>query len=357
MNKRELTDLALQAGRRYQSPHTGLIHYPTLDRIPLYQNFCFCLALFRSLVGEQVQEGKERLNHLLAFQKEGLFPTYLHEYPQVSPFARCSFPLKLIEKHFGAILGDELREKLKGVAPVPAPPQKILTSRDAAHAALHLEDLTPLTPYWDPELQIYQGPLNDERQRGGELDLTLFDLMMGNAPRLLKPHPVHLEAALIFTPKPEKFLTKTFPPPLSQGKGYHLFRKVWQEGESLHSLVCQEQKICLEDDILIYPEEVPDEKQRTELSFYVNVHPSNTVQVNGEKGTVFRLGDTLQIGEKWTLLFEKVAGEGDFLGQISRGNRPAQLETDITQAHDWKISIRTLRRSSDVKLKLLLLPV
>ena len=131
--KRKLIELALVAGRKFESKETGLIHFPTRDTIPLYQNFCFCLALFRSLVGDNVQEGKERLSHLLAFQnEEGLFPIYLHEYPKASPYARCSYPLKLIEKHFGHILGDALRQALKTVAPLPPAPEKVLTSRDAA---------------------------------------------------------------------------------------------------------------------------------------------------------------------------------------------------------------------------------
>ncbi|QVL54925.1 MAG: hypothetical protein KFB95_06285 [Simkaniaceae bacterium] len=354
-DRRQLVDLAISAARKLESAQTGLIHYPTQDTIPFYQNFCFCLALFRSLVGDNVQEAKERLNHLLFFMDEnGLFPTYMHEYPKTCPYARSSFPLKLIEKHFGHILGSEIRTKLKAVAPFPLPPKEILSSKDAGVAALHLEDLAPLTSYWDPELNIYNGPLNDERQNEGEIELTLFDLFMGNSPRILKPHPVHIEAALVFSPRPVEFSNAHHSATIPHGKGYHLLRKVWNEGDHLHTLVCQEKKMTLEGDILIYPEEIPDEKNRTELSFFVNYHPSNTILINKEKGTVFRLGDVVQIGDNWKLSFEKIDGEGDFLGHISRGNRPAQLDTDITQAHDRKISIRTLRRSKNLKLRLVL---
>jgi len=354
-DRRQLIDLAIDAARSFESSQTGLIHYPTPDTIPLYQNFCFCLALFRSLIGDNVQEAKEKLSHLLFFMDEnGLFPTYLHEYPKRCPYARSSFPLKLIEKHFGHILGHEIRTKLKAVAPLPLPPKDILSSRGAGAAALHLEDLDPLTPYWDPELNIYSGPLNDERQNKGEIDLSLFDIFMGNSPRILKSHPVHMEAALVFSSRPVEFSCAHHPAPIPHGKGYHLFRKAWKEGDHLHTLVCQEKKMTLEGDILIYPEEIPDEKNRTELSFFVNYHSSNTITINQEKGTVFRLGDSVQIGNSWKLSFEKIDGEGDFLGHISRGNRPAQLDTDITHAHDWKISIRTLRRTSDLRLRLVL---
>lgn len=353
--RRELIERAIQTGHHYKQENTGLIHYPTPDLIPLYLNFCFCLALLRSLVGDNVQEAKERLLHLLSFQKEGLFPIYLHEYPKVSPYSQCSYPLKLIEKHFGSILGDEIRELLKTVAPMPSPPHEILTSRDAALKALHLEDLTPLTSYWDSEHQIYAGPLNDERQNQGEIELTLFDLMMGSPPRIVDPHPVHIEGALIFTSRPTHFLTQLHAAPTPHGKGYHLLRKVWKGENQLHTLVCQEKRIALEGDRLTYPDEIPDEKHRTELSFYVNYHPDNSIRVNGEKGTVFKLGDRVQIGDKWVLSMDLVDGKGDFLGHISRGNRPAQLDADITQAHDWKISLRTLRRTPNLKLKLALL--
>ncbi|WP_194848437.1 hypothetical protein [Candidatus Neptunochlamydia vexilliferae] len=350
--KRQLIDLALQAARHYESPQTGLIHFCYEDEgsretIPLFENFCFCLALLRTFSKDNVEEAKERLERLLAFQlEEGNFPTYLHQYPNRGWSRHPFFPLQLISKHFPFIKVNA------GIS--PPRPKAITSSKDAALEALHLQledqPLQTLAPYWDPDYHLYAGPLAQEKQRGSLPDLTLFDLFMANAtrtftPRILKLHPVHLQAALVF-PTEEVHCVPT--------KGE---RTVWQEGDHLHTLVC-DQKI--EEGQIIYPEEIPDEKKRTELSFYVDHHPDLEIRINGEKGTVFRLGDRVTIHtptQTQTLILEKGEGEGAFLGHISRGNRPSQLLKKDFIAYDWRISLRTLRRSSKLTLLLSLAQV
>ena len=86
--KRRMVELALHSGRKRQSKQTGFVHYcyesstsDPHDTIPLVENFCFALALFRSRLVESVQEGKRLLEKLLAFEIGGNFPLYLHEYP------------------------------------------------------------------------------------------------------------------------------------------------------------------------------------------------------------------------------------------------------------------------------------
>jgi len=133
--KRELISLAIAAGRNYQSAQTKWIHLcyeneSARDTIPFYENFCFCLALFRSLEKEHFQEGKERLEKLLAFQlEEGYFPTYFHTYPKKEHSNRSAFALHLIAKHYGAVLGPSIRSKLQKIAPLPFPPQLITSSK------------------------------------------------------------------------------------------------------------------------------------------------------------------------------------------------------------------------------------
>ncbi len=347
--KRQLIDLALQAGRHYESPQTGLIHFcyedeTSRETVPFFENFCFCLALLRTFAKDNVEEAKERLERLFAFQlEEGNFPTYLHQYPRKGWSSRSFFPLQLISKHFPFI---KINPGLS-----PPRPKKITSSKEAALEALYLQledkPLHTLAPYWDPQYHLYAGPLTEEKQRGSLPDLTLFDLFMANAtrtftPRILKPHPVHLQAALVF-PTEEVHCLPT--------KGERI---VWQEGDHLHTLVCDK---SLEGDHIVYPEEVPDEKKRTELNFYVDHHPDLEIRINGEKGTVFRLGDRVTIhtpNHTQVLVLKKVEGEGDFLGHISRGNRPSQLLKGDFTAYDWRISLRTLRRSSRLKLLLFL---
>lgn len=367
LDRKQLVDLALAAGQKFLSPQTGLIHLCYEDErsketIPLFENLCYCLALFRTHALDHVQEAKERLSHLLHFRYEdGRFPIYLHQYPKVTGSYRTAYPLYLIDHYFAKVIGEPLRSKIRDHLTLPLPPEMITSSKEAGLLALHRsclgESIEPLKEFWDPTLQCYIGPLGEERQRQGEMETTLFDLFMGSSPRILKPHPVHLHAALVTTGEKEGSPAHAhLPEPV--GKGYHLFRHLWEERDLLHTLVCQDKAMKREEMTFLYPTEVPDEKNRNELTFYTNRYEEKTVLINGEKGTIFHLGDkiTIQTPNKTvTLVFHLVEGEGDFLGQLSFGNRPAQIETHDYTAYDWKISLRTLRRADHVKLELVLL--
>ena len=373
--KRELTALAIKAGRFYQSAQTDWVHLcyeeeRSTDTIPLYENLCFCLALFRSLDKEHFEEGKRRLEQLLSFQLEGgRFPTYMHSYPKREHLPRSTLPLQLIEREYGAVLGEDVRSKLqRAVLPLPLPPKKITSSKEAALGALLLQyakrSLDPLTLYWDAHLQIYCGPLGDERQRGEEIEPTLFDLFMASgqetfSPRLLKPHPVHLCASLIFS-APITYVAPSFSlddggaaaGSTNLGRGFHLFRRVWQEEGALHSFVCQDKSITLHEDLFLYPEEICNERDALELNFYVGRHPIINPRVNGERATLFHLGDRITLTPKLSFTLKLADGEGTFVGRISQGNRPAQTLTRGGEPWDWKISLRTLRRSSKTKVRL-----
>lgn len=125
---KELSDWALAAGRFFQSPQTGFVHYfhgeneQRAQTIPLLENALFVLALFRSRTVEQVQEGKGLLKRLLVFQKKqgeedgGNFPIYLHDYPHCQDHAlgiHLLAPFYWILKQFGHILGAELKTQLE----------------------------------------------------------------------------------------------------------------------------------------------------------------------------------------------------------------------------------------------------
>lgn len=367
LDRRQLVDLALSAGQKYLSPQTGMIHYCYEDEnsketIPLFENLCYCLALFRTHALDHVQEGKERLEHLLAFQDvDGRFPIYLHQFPKITGSYRTAYPLYLINKHFAKVIEEPLRSKIQNNLQLPLPPKAITSSKEAGLMALHRsslgQNLDPLKKFWDPTLNLYIGPLGEERERGGEIETTLFDLFMGSSPRILKPHPVHLHAALVtFGDSEGEEVVAESPQPV--GKGYHLFRQVWEEGDHLHTLVCQDKKMKREEMTFIYPKEIPNEKELNELTFYTDRHEKKTLLINGEKGTIFQLGDQVTIHtptKTITLSFLITEGEGDILGQLSFGNRPAQIETDLLTAYDWKITLRTLRRTENLKLELALL--
>lgn len=118
-----LIEKAIEAGRHFQSPQTGYIHFfphqkqgDPYHAIPLYENFLFALALLRSKMHENINEAKVVVTNLLHFQHpKGNFPVYLHEYPA----CRDSLggidilaPLYWTIKHFGHVLGGDLRAKL-----------------------------------------------------------------------------------------------------------------------------------------------------------------------------------------------------------------------------------------------------
>lgn len=128
---KELSEWALAAGRFFQSAQTGFVHLyygeseQRAQTIPLVENVLFILALFRSRLVEQVQEGKGLLKRLLAFQKQqagddyGNFPVYLHEYPFCQDPAlgiQLLAPFYWILKQFGHILGVELKQQLEQAA-------------------------------------------------------------------------------------------------------------------------------------------------------------------------------------------------------------------------------------------------
>lgn len=125
---KELSEWALAAGRFFQSSQTGFVHLyyselePRAQTIPLVENVLFVLALFRSRLVEQIQEGKGLLKKLILFQSQqlnhdyGNFPVYLHEYPVCQNPAlglQLLAPFYWILTQFGHILGTELKSQLE----------------------------------------------------------------------------------------------------------------------------------------------------------------------------------------------------------------------------------------------------
>src|SRR5438105_2193850 len=91
---KQLLEMALSAGRNWQSPQTGYVQYcyniqdeSRHDTIPTLENVLFAYALMRSRLADNINEAKDLLNRLLFFQNKendashGNFPIYLHEFP------------------------------------------------------------------------------------------------------------------------------------------------------------------------------------------------------------------------------------------------------------------------------------
>lgn len=125
---RQMVDLAVSCGRRFQSPQTGFIHYfyskrdeEGHDTIPLYDNFLFTLALLRFRMKHSVEEAKTLLPKLLAFQnlESGNFPRYLHDYPKCFESYQAAKLLPVfyfVQKDYRGILGQELVDQLQNAS-------------------------------------------------------------------------------------------------------------------------------------------------------------------------------------------------------------------------------------------------
>lgn len=121
---KQLVELSLSAGRSFQSPQTGYIHFchqkgdeEGHQTIPTYENFLFALSLLRMKTAETVNEAKSLIHKLLQFQSsDGNFPTYLHTYPECRDryhAVQLLPPIYWAVKEFTAVLGKELSEEIK----------------------------------------------------------------------------------------------------------------------------------------------------------------------------------------------------------------------------------------------------
>lgn len=117
---RHAIDLAVASGKKQQNQESGFV---SLDSgYPIYENFLFCLALFRKKEHEAIFEAKRLLERLLYFQQnfadvpwQGNFPLFLTDFPYCKEHlqaARCMHVLLLIQKDFHQIVGQALNQKL-----------------------------------------------------------------------------------------------------------------------------------------------------------------------------------------------------------------------------------------------------
>jgi hypothetical protein len=129
---------------------------------------------------------------------------------------------------------------------------------------------------------------------------------------------------------------------------------VFWRGSRLHSLVAEN----ILQGVAVLP--ATFEMGRDDLfeaAYYCDASEDIEIFIDGKKGTVFTLGQTITIQspeKTFTLLFELLRGEGEFCGHIFRSNRPGQIATTGVLQHeafDWKIGLRTLRRSSDCAIR------
>lgn len=359
-------DLAVLAGQKRQSPRTGFIHlFPneeTTDTIPLYENFCFALALFRQKTADSVTEGKELLTRLLAFQNsDGHFPVYLHEFPRCHDF---QMPLKIapiliyLLRHFSAVLG-ELKSKIadaleKALSKCPEKPAWENRYRACRGLSLLPVDTSRFSPSdwtewlitaqlagqtefeipYDASLQLLRGT---DIQEKGEPRPNPVEWLLAEgqfSPRLLRDHPHQLWCAPLF---PLSYTPIEIP--------QNSFQIFWQ-GSTLHSLVAKGLVFDLSEGVEMGRSDL------FEVTLFTDISPETTLLVEGRKATTFQLGETITIQtpqKTISLKLELTQGSGDFFGHIFRANRPSQVCKGY-EAYDWQIGLRTLRRSPTAQI-------
>jgi hypothetical protein len=391
--KRRPVELSLRAARKRQSSQTGFVHHcyesenEKHDTIPLFENFCFVLALLRSKQSENMLEGLNLLSKLLKLEQEGNFPVYFHELPAcrdrllglklLAVFHAILFDFhpilesalqQQLQQLIGRILsfGNSLHDQgglpqryallLKAYddphhLPLfePTTPDQMADALIAAHMARcrgATVAIEPIIASWHRQLLTYTGPQEQEK---AEPKPTLFDLFLSdysrNYPaRVLCDHPMHLKASLVYSMdgSMQGSMDGSMLDASSSGIPFQSisshprqpYTLYWGSPDHLHSLVCDPKEMRYSLQLkensaeFLFTSTAPASLEGpVELAFFYNIHPAHDILVNGRKATAFQLGDVLEIhsdGMKFEIVFSLEEGEGAFYGHLSRGNRPLQ---------------------------------
>lgn len=339
-------DLAVTAGRKRQNPRTGFVHIPN-ELIPMYENFCFALALFRQKTTTDVLEAKDLVERLLHFQTpDGNFPIFLHDYPRSWDLLlalKIAPVLLYLLREFSPVLGETLKGKLEQAL------QRALQRRkehsplwemryQACIGGPHISYQPSTKEEWFEWLinrQLVQAeasslPYHRKLQRlisDGGLEPHPIEWLLaesdGHTPRLLQDHPAQLYTALLWPVSQEPESEEQEFVAYSTREG---FRLLWDE----HDLFLpggKEVTIPLGND--------PERGDLFEVEAFVDLGVN--ISLAGKRGTVFALGEPLWIETdrfRLTLQFSLKEGSGEFCGHISR-----------TQ-NQWRIALRTLRKST-----------
>lgn len=401
--RRKMIDLNLLSALKRKSPETGYIHFnysfqESRDTIPLLENFCFVLALFRSRTTDLIAEGKALLEKLLIFEVEGNFPIYLHEYPECKDRVLGLEILPVLHslvQEYACALGENLAQSIeKCITRILSHAYKMDAQRPLSPSAsfrlknfFEPESASPWIPngpeewahgliscqmtrsshllpgalqHWHRGLALYLGEQSQEVQ---EPKVTLFDLMMGHyyshySARALKPHPIHLRASLIspFSITLPEEITPESHWTLSHPQVLH-----WGSPRQIHSFSIESKSgLCtsrlhkegLEWQVTLSEPELRDS---IELSLFFNTDAFRALYVQGSPATTFQIGDTLELdldGMRLQIQMILEKGEGRFFGHFLRGNRSCQKAKGVYLAEDWQIALRTLCRSPDCQLKI-----
>tara|TARA_A100001015_G_scaffold274841_1_gene331554 strand:+ start:1263 stop:2540 length:1278 start_codon:yes stop_codon:yes gene_type:complete len=376
-------------------------------------NIAFVYALFRSKKAEHVLLAAERLSALLYFaNEEGRMPDHLHEYPKAKGIKASLYMATvctLILKGFHKVLPPALKARIEAHISqfIVSIESKKAVMNPFAQALFHVvagqkvgipkeEPLNEehwlylmllaklqgeqekvcekLSAYYLPPFQIPTNSLYPFFLEGVEPFKDLFHYVVNYhslaKTALTQDTSSQLRAGLfeavptqgiqeitsythVLTQEQEHYSAKT---------GHPVWHYLFLDGKELYSLVMEEgakptldiekQRLSWE-----FTEESFEDKEKREVMLHINNREGLNLLVNGEKSTLFRLGDRVSLhtkGKVLELVFNLEQGQGDFVGQLAFGNRVSQkkpFEVGSTPT-DQIISLRTLRRTGDVVLSM-----
>lgn len=409
---------ALKAARHYVRPETGYLHYhPTGDApyatIPLYENFCYVLALFKTKEKEEVEKGIELLAKLLPFQnEEGLFPLYLHEYPAVRdqilsfnhlkplveiakfnaviPFRdklnkaidRCKSALILFfNEKSPASFNAHILSKMFLEKEIPVEFSRSMGASELAEKLMHKQAEECLSLMWYPNAKRYVGPAFREKEEGYEPEDNLLSHLLGHKPA--KPSLAAIHSVLI-----NESISEPAFNPIKTEKTVDGYRfGIWQEKDFAISCLdkrpdmpqflqpgCKVLQIItgphtivlegnvgkstrfefVENGVDIYVElketmELEDREKQREINLFFDNRIA--IRPSQKQSTLFYFNEPVELhAEKpITLTFSVAKGQGDFACHVLNENRSSQKITKET--FDKAIGIRTLRRDPHLIVK------
>ncbi len=326
------------------------------------------------------------LKYTLNATKDKNLPYFMRVQVAASAFAIG----KLLNVNVFLEEGDKQLQEFKSI------PKDAFDPKDLSHMIVASQMINPdlsksfipnfiehLSKTWDKKLNAYKGPSSFENQVEFEPESTLYDLFMGCltskfSKRALKDAPFHLMASLIQETSDElidcpnewediiddkKFMVSTnekYSFAISEER-LSPFKLMWGDLNRLHTLKIEggnsknvtfskkDNTLELLFDLGEVPELEDKEKSR-EIAFYFDLFDNTSVKIEGLRATTFQLNENVAVevdGFHFSLKFEIVEGDGQFLGHFMRGNRPSQIANKGKMrfsAFDNQLFLRTIRR-------------
>lgn len=433
---RHILERTLKNAKKRQNPESGFLAIQ--DHVSLYDNFLFCLALFRAKGHVEVLDAKKLLERLLYFQQGfqdvanmGNFPLLLSDYPFCHDHFQALRILPVliwIQRDFSPVLGVELTSRLEQaigrlvlhllkvheeikfptwakcklysvlfalgkIAPEIAPnlqdrsdlrtwgdPGSLAEMIIAYQLAPRALDWQPFLQYllntWHKSSRAFIGPAFKLGKQNDFLNIAmgLFTGRMADnievplTCALLRDSEAlkDLETDAIIRGSNERFSWSvmqdekygysmiTGRPSPEYMPGFFSFYLVTGQ----HSLAIQAPLGYMSREYVFEVDEAvfSDEKEKSKaLMIWFDDHKECEVLVAGLKATCFEFGTPLEIrlGDlRVSISFELLAGDGQFIGHISRSNRSGAGGADRMHASDVQIFLRAVRGTSPCTLRM-----